>query len=702
MGLVTVWTDKFCKGWDGEENTLSEIPLHTTKEVTEALKEKYTTDAHFVPYHVVGQEVIPRINKVAIDQVPELRFDLLVFDVDVPFEEDRDAVELLPWFESCGWYETKGGYRLLWELEESKTAEEYEQYFQLRIHHIDVDANTSDWTRCYRLPRVVRGGIRQKRKMDLTHLGVLKWKPRSNASMFSGIQNARVPLTVVPDEIITGGRNSFLTRMAGRYRRGGMSGDEILVAITAMNQTRCSPPLSENEVERIAQSVARYEPEPEAVEISERLQLGSEVEIAERIIGEMKAAAPTIFDRSRFWEYDEESGCWESMDEDLVSKRVMKMDGHPVFVRVNPDGTIKTSPLKLSNTKVRGAVKCMATLAREDEFFKEQSFGVAMLNGFFDGENLIPQSEDNRATFRVPFEMVDEEPKQFIKILNTCLNNEDDVQLLREFVGACLTGHVVNMQQAVIFLGSGANGKSSILKILSELFGEEYVSAIPPQEMDQEYRRAMLAKARFNVVNEMPEADILSGESIKAIISGDTIIGREIRKSPFAFQPKCGHVFSANALPSVNDASPGFWRRWVVLRFDHVFNKMNRRQNIVEEVVKAELEQIASWCLRSVPALLKRGSYKTSKAASANAQMWRKDAEQITSFIQDQEPGEHKAAVLYQSYRAWAMVNGHYPMSSTKFGRRLGILGIEKRRNHTGQVYIFVQGMYGWWEENEA
>ena len=707
MGLVTVWTDKFCQGWDGQEETLSVIPLHESKEAVEALKKRYTTDAHFVPYHVVGQDVIPRINKVAIEHVPELRFDILVFDVDVPFEEDRDAIELLPWFETCGWYETKGGYRLLWELEESKTAEEYEQYFkqfrdQLRIHNIDVDENTSDWTRCYRLPRVVRGGIPQKRKMDLSHLGVLKWKPKVNGSVFSGIRNAQVPLAQSPDEIVTGGRNSFLTRMAGRYRRGGMSGEEILAALSSINETRCSPPLSDNEVQRIAQSVARYEPEPEAVEISDRLQLGSEVEIAERIVGEMKAETPTIFDRSRFWRYEEDNGCWESVDEDVVSKRVMKMDGHPVFVRVNPDGTIKTSPLKLSNTKVRGSVKCMATLAREDEFFKGQSFGVAMKNGFFNGLDLIPQSEDNRATFRVPFNMVDNEPEQFMEILRTCLSSEDDVQLLREFVGACLTGHVVNMQQALVFLGSGANGKSSVLKILSELFGEEYVSAIPPQEMEQEYRRAMLARARFNVVNEMPEADILSGESIKAIISGDTIIGREIRKSPFAFQPKCGHVFSANALPSVNDASPGFWRRWVVLRFDHVFGKNERRQNIVEEVVNAELESIASWCLQSVPRLLERGSYHTSEETKQSTHRWRKDAEQIAVFLEDQDEGEHKAGALYQAYRAWAMINGHYPMSNTKFGRRLGIMGIHKVRKTAGFVYQIKPGMYGWWGSNDV
>lgn len=65
-----------------------------------------------------------------------------------------------------------------------------------------------------------------------------------------------------PGEIIgEGGRNTYLTSLAGAMRRQGMTFEEIRAALLVVND-RCDPPLSEGEVEGIAKSVSRYPPEP--------------------------------------------------------------------------------------------------------------------------------------------------------------------------------------------------------------------------------------------------------------------------------------------------------------------------------------------------------------------------------------------------------------------------------------------------------
>jgi archaellum biogenesis ATPase FlaH len=56
-------------------------------------------------------------------------------------------------------------------------------------------------------------------------------------------------------------RNNTLTSLAGTMRRRNFDEDAISAALIVTNQTRCSPPLDESEVVRIARSVARYEPE---------------------------------------------------------------------------------------------------------------------------------------------------------------------------------------------------------------------------------------------------------------------------------------------------------------------------------------------------------------------------------------------------------------------------------------------------------
>jgi putative DNA primase/helicase len=62
-------------------------------------------------------------------------------------------------------------------------------------------------------------------------------------------------------EVIPGGRrNSELASLAGTMRRRGMGEAEILAALEVTNRLRCNPPLEDEEVRRIVQSVAQYEP----------------------------------------------------------------------------------------------------------------------------------------------------------------------------------------------------------------------------------------------------------------------------------------------------------------------------------------------------------------------------------------------------------------------------------------------------------
>ena len=81
------------------------------------------------------------------------------------------------------------------------------------------------------------------------------------------------------DVIPSGERNGTLTSVAGSMRRRGLGEAEILAALEVTNTARCKPPLPNDELERIAGSVARYPPaaptrdgtgpgeEPEAVKI---------------------------------------------------------------------------------------------------------------------------------------------------------------------------------------------------------------------------------------------------------------------------------------------------------------------------------------------------------------------------------------------------------------------------------------------------
>jgi hypothetical protein len=78
------------------------------------------------------------------------------------------------------------------------------------------------------------------------------------------------PVAQTGNVIPTGGRNDVLTGMAGAMRRKGMSHAAIEAALLAENK-RCSPPLDDVEVKRIAGSVSRYQPAEDPASVNDEL-----------------------------------------------------------------------------------------------------------------------------------------------------------------------------------------------------------------------------------------------------------------------------------------------------------------------------------------------------------------------------------------------------------------------------------------------
>jgi hypothetical protein len=66
------------------------------------------------------------------------------------------------------------------------------------------------------------------------------------------------------EEIPNGSRNKVLTSFAGTLRRRGLGETAIFAALLGINTEMCKPPLPENEVQKIAGSVGRYEPEDDS------------------------------------------------------------------------------------------------------------------------------------------------------------------------------------------------------------------------------------------------------------------------------------------------------------------------------------------------------------------------------------------------------------------------------------------------------
>lgn len=301
---VAVWPNRYVKGW--ESGGLAGLPLQTSTvgEVPEAfpaldlkaaLLAEYDTDAHFVPYHIKGCQALPRINAGGLAVLnstgSDLAYDAIAVDIDTAdhnTDHSWSAGQLalvrskLPaLWASAGWYLTKGGARLVWQLSPSLGRAEYLSTLGRLaglLTSIGVAADlkaVKDFNRCYRLPYVLRDGEPQRLPMDLSRLGPLDISEiPTTAADFAEVDQARLGPFALPAAIEVGSRDSTLTAYAGALRRQGLDPDAILAALRLINADRVSPPMAEVDLIRIAKSVGRYEPEPRAVRQADREAVG--------------------------------------------------------------------------------------------------------------------------------------------------------------------------------------------------------------------------------------------------------------------------------------------------------------------------------------------------------------------------------------------------------------------------------------------
>jgi P4 family phage/plasmid primase-like protien len=427
-----------------------------------------------------------------------------------------------------------------------------------------------------------------------------------------------------------------------------------------------------------------------------RFKRGDQVELAVVLLDTLGPRDDLIFDEGALYRYADDCGFFGAVDTASKSKILQACAGSTVAA-----GRGKVKPLRVKASDVHGAIELAHHQVTSAGFFASGRPGLVFTNGFLcidaSGAVLVPHSREHRARFSFPFGLEASPPtRRFRAFLAEAFLGDADARekilFLQEFFGACLVGRATQYQVSVVLAGDGANAKSKLIEIVRESMPPGTVAAVPPQDWDQEYRRAMLAGKWLNMVSELPEADIIASESVKAMITGDAMVARPIREAPFTFVPKAGHLFAANRLPGATDMTDGFWRRFRVVRFNRKFEGAAANPHIATEILSNERPGVVLWMVEGAVRLAQQGGYTVPPSAIAERDDWRKQANPVALFVEEctrelEFTGQGtSSAALYVQYQGWSERNGHRAMSSTKFGMRMRELGkpSEKRRD-------------GWW-----
>lgn len=148
---------------------------------------------------------------------------------------------------------------------------------------------------------------------------------------------------------------------------------------------------------------------------------------------------------------------------------------------------------------------------------------------------------------------------------------EDAWQLAWE-IPAWLMTPDTSLQKAILLLGDGANGKSTYLRAVLAFIGRRNASAISLHKLETDrFSAARLVGRLANICPDLPSTDLASTSAFKSIVGGDVIMGERKYEDAFEFTPFARLLFSANHPPRSQDASPAFYRRWLVVPFERTF-----------------------------------------------------------------------------------------------------------------------------------
>jgi len=482
----------------------------------------------------------------------------------------------------------------------------------------------------------------------------------------------------------------------------GAFGEQEIKSVAARVQTRApdgnapgadSAPADDEASERAALAAAVGSGgAPPELPVFER---GDHAELADVLLEQLSSSrALLVHDEGGLYRYEASGGRWKLLKKPLLHRLVKALAGSAGI-----DG-----PLEVQVSDANGAITFAGAEVHRDEFFSSAPRGVHFTNGFVvvtaTGEIVVQKhAPEHRARSGFDFELapVAACPKWRGFLDETFAGDADareKIACIQEMGGAALLGIAPKYQKDVIFLGEGSNGKNVIIDVLVAAMPAGTTCAIAPQDWGQEYRLAKLAGKHLNVVSELPESDILSSGTFKAIITGDLVTGREIREAPFDFRARAAHVFAANQLPGTTDQSYGFWRRHMILSFNRIVPDGQQNPRLAEEILAAELPAIVRWLLDGASSLIRNGRYTVPPSSIAEIERWRRTTDVVDTFLaectapartDDERIG---AKEIYRSYRDWSVENGHrFSVASNTFGQRMRRLGRRSQHTKRGNFY---------------
>ena len=338
-----------------------------------------------------------------------------------------------------------------------------------------------------------------------------------------------------------------------------------------------------------------------------------------------------------------------------------------------------------------------------ERFMFDSDFNVLNLqNGLLniDTGELKEHSPDHLSLVQLPLSF---DPKakcpNILKFLVQVLHPQDVFTAL-QIIGYCLYRDS-KYEKAVMLYGPGSNGKGVFIKLIEAFVGSENTSHVPLQDLDKDrFAAADLYGKKVNTFADLKYEKLANTGMFKTLVSGDTIRAQRKYGHPFSFRNYAKLIFSANKIPDSDDKSHAYYRRWLILAFEEVFEEKEKKDTklIDKMTTPEELSGLLNLALVALKQLHKDGGFKDVSVEKIR-KAYDENSNTVKAFLYDRcaidlTAPEYCTLVtnVYNEYVNFCEEKHQRPLEINVFGRKLAEEGIEKERMryHGEREYCYV------------
>jgi putative DNA primase/helicase len=496
-----------------------------------------------------------------------------------------------------------------------------------------------------------------------------------------------------------GGRNSDAISLAGTMRRKGGDAESIFAYLVAENPNRYDPPLPEQELRAVAESVCRYAPEagPETpVPVTESAN-------AIRLVNKCGQDIRYLSDRRVWCAWNGRHWC---VDDAGTVARAMGTIPADIYLEAagSGDKELRTAlGAWARQSESRRVQDNSIALTRYADGIEVRKYGdvfdrhhhlLNVENGTIDllTGKLREHRRDDYLTKLVPIAYEPEATcPRFDQFMQETFPAAAVREYMQRFAGYCLTGDTTE-QSWWVFYGETATGKSTLVRILRGLLGP-YAFELPEnyflltKNQGADYTTAMLAGVRLATCVETNEGRRLDVAKVKQLTGQDSVSASLKYQNLFEFEMTAKLVLATNDRPEIPASDGAIWRRVKQVDFGVSVPKERQVGDLSSQLLAAEGPGILAWAIRGLQAYRKLGKLGEPKAVEDAVQQYKNAGDTVQEYIDERlnrKPGARVSKrELYADYSDWAKGSNIRPIAKTRLTQelaRLGFMGSDDRR----------------------